>query len=345
MRPTPGPKADGTPYVAPTIRWPNITKYPTVTRQRMWGKGANQPVEVDIYSIAPGEEDGLHYHPDHVELVICWRGSCKVTLALPKSPPPGSDWTETVGWQPPFDDIVLTAGDTILVPKRALHSFTADASGTMYAPNPRPVDPQKNKIWPVEKTVLIVIHTKGSSRVPDLTDTRTLALPTGTTKTPVSDDEPHLPKRPIGKYSGFERDPWLQSVRTKFWGRDAELPGGAADEAKSSFHFTVYTFVPKQENPEHYHPDSNELIICVAGRARVTVRPLIDRTDFSAGWEESYDERIMMPGDSVLVPNGALHWYETAGNEDLILLAMQVPHPILHIYEDDCLVRPAKLPT
>ena len=48
--------------------------------------------------------------------------------------------------------------------------------------------------------------------------------------------------------------------------------------------------------------------------------------------------------DSVLVPNGALHWYETAGNEDLILLAMQVPHPILHIYEDDCLVQPAKLP-
>ena len=102
--------------------------------------------------------------------------------------------------------------------------------------------------------------------------------------------------------------------------------------------------MPKQENPEHYHPDSNELIICMRGRARITVRPLIDRNDFEAGWEEAYDEREMVEGDSVLVPNGALHWYATAGNEDLVLLEMQVPHSILHIYEDDDQVAPAKLP-
>ena len=208
----------------------------------------------------------------------------------------------------------------------------------MYAPKPRPIAGQKENYWPVEKTVLIVMHTKGAVRVGDAT------LPAGNTQPPEKGKPPYLPVRPISKYSGFERDPLLQSVRTKFWGRDGELPNGDPDDAKSSFHFTVYTFVPKQENPEHYHPDSNELIICMSGRARVTVRPLIDRKHFAAGWEEAYDEREMAEGDSVLVPIGALHWYATAGNEDLVLLAMQVPHSILHVYEDDDQVAPAKLP-
>ena len=45
-------------------------------------------------------------------------------------------------------------------------------------------------------------------------------------------------------------------------------------------------------------------------------------------------------GDTSLVPMGALHWYANASNEDCVLIALQSPHPILHILEEDTIVRP-----
>ena len=49
VRPIPRPKPGDPQYEATKLRWPNIAVYPTITRERMWGKGANQPIEVDIY--------------------------------------------------------------------------------------------------------------------------------------------------------------------------------------------------------------------------------------------------------------------------------------------------------
>jgi quercetin dioxygenase-like cupin family protein len=143
-------------------------------------------------------------------------------------------------------------------------------------------------------------------------------------------------KRKILDYLGYELNPKLICVRSKIWGKEGLVAGGVTDFAKPFFHFTAYTFVPPQENPEHYHPKSVELVLCWQGRANMTVRPSLDPNNAgNVGWEDALEEREIVEGDLVLVPKGALHWYAISGNEDLVLLALQTPHPVLHVLEDD----------
>lgn len=319
--------AAGAPVADPAYQ-SNITIHPTITRERVWGKGANQPLDVDVYSIAPGEEDPLHHHPDHIELVICWRGSGTVTIA-----------ESAAG---PVFEFPIQRGDSVLVPKNAFHRFKATATHKMMLPNPAnpPVPIEDSKIWPVEKLELVVIHAHGSVRVAD----DTVVLPAVTVP---NANQLYAMLRPIGEFSGYARDVRLQCVRARVWGREAERNvKGDADNAKPTLHFTVYTFVPGQENPEHYHPDSVEFVMCLQGRAKMTVRPRIVRPmteadDFSPGWEDPYEVAELNEGDTALVPMGALHWYANATNEDCVLVALQSPHPILHILEDDAPVDPA----
>lgn len=316
-------------YKAPKQHWPNIAIYPTITRERMWGKGANQPLEVSIYSIAPGEEDSLHRHPDHIELVICWRGRGTATIEKFKGGPVFA-----------FE---IQRGDSIVVPKNAWHKFSARPEEEMAIPNPAnpPVPIKTSRIWPAEKLELVVIHAHGCVReVPD-PKADPLPNPKLLDRNDRNSNDLYSLMRPIGQFCGFARDTRLQSVRSRIWGREAEKNvGGGADNAKTTLHFTAYTFVPGQENPEHYHPHSVEFVMCLQGRARMTVRPMIAPGDFEleSGWEDPYEVAELNEGDTALVPMGALHWYANASNEDCVLIALQSPHPILHILEEDTIV-------
>lgn len=318
---------EGKPVPDPVYQ-PNIAIYPTITRERMWGKGANEPLEVSVYSIAPGEEDPVHRHPNHIELVICWRGQGTATIE------------KTDGGAFEFD---IQRGDSIVVPKNAWHKFTARFAQQMAIPNPanKPVPIDPSKMWPVEKLELVVIHAHGCVREVPEPKADPLPQPKILDR---NDKDLYSLMRPIGQFCGYARDVRLQCVRSRVWGREAENNvGGLADDAKPTLHFTAYTFVPGQENPEHYHPNSVEFVMCLQGRAQMTVRPMIAPGDFEAeaGWEDPYDVAELNEGDTALVPMGALHWYANASNEDCVLIALQSPHPILHILEDDTIVAPS----
>jgi len=308
---------------------PNLTIHSTVTRERMWGKGANQPLEVSVYSIAPGEEDTWHHHPDHIELVICWRGRGTATIVRTSAGP--------------AFEFPIQPGDSIVVPKGALHKFKALLNDEMLLPNPAnlPVPIQPSRIWPVEKLELVVIHAHGCVRVPDAGRLPAVQKLDRNDPDPKIANELYRMMRPIGKFCGYARDPKLQCVRSRIWGREAERNfAGDADDAKPTLHFTAYTFIPGQENPEHYHPLSVEFVMCLQGRAHMTVRPMLKPGDFEAGWKDPCNVAEMNEGDTALVPMGALHWYCNATNEDCVLIALQSPHPILHILEDDAPVAP-----
>jgi len=257
---------------------------------------------VDVYSIAPGAEDPARYHPHHVELVICWRGTGKVQIAPRKA--------DDSGWELPYPSIDIKAGDTLLIPRGALFRYlTLDQ--------------------PVEKLVLLVVHTRGTVTKPGQINwaaTQPLA-------------DPSVIQREIGKYTSFDRDFEHRCTRMRIWGREAQGPNGEADNAKPFIHLTSYGFVPHQENPEHYHPNSMELIICVQGRATVRVRNL-KSAGIDGGWQKISEVNTVVigEGDTILVPKAALHQYFTFGDEDLILLASQSPHPILHILENEAYV-------
>ena len=259
--------------IPPQFYPPNLTIHPRITRERMWGKGANQPLEVSVYSIAPGEEDELHFHPDHIELVICWRGRGTVTIARTKAVE-GNNIPEQVG---DAFQIKIRPGDSLVVPKGAFHRFVADSAQPMLLPNPAnppvPIDDSLN--WPAEKLELIVIHAHGCVRVPgvDPVTLKEITLqdikPLDRTDEKEKDNDLYSLLRPIGKFCGYARDVRLQCVRARIWGREAERnTAGDADDAKPTLHCTAYTFIPGQENPEHYHPHSVEFVMRKSTHAR-----------------------------------------------------------------------------
>src|SRR6185295_14624757 len=100
------------------------------------------------------------------------------------------------------------------------------------------------------------------------------------------------------------------------------------------------TFVPKQMNPGHFHPESVEWVACLQGRASMTVRAKKPKPQ--EGWDApdtspppNNDTLTIREGDSVLVPAAHWHQYITDGNEDCLLIVSQTPHPVLHILEDE----------
>src|SRR5262245_28106878 len=55
-----------------------------VVAKTLWGAGdTGSNVDTEIYVIAAGGVVDAHSHPDHMELVICWQGTGKVTIAEP----------------------------------------------------------------------------------------------------------------------------------------------------------------------------------------------------------------------------------------------------------------------
>ncbi|MBB5510922.1 cupin domain-containing protein [Paraburkholderia atlantica] len=310
-------------------------------KEIQWEGISDPPLIVEVLSIAPGKQTDPIYYADQVELVICWRGRGTVSVEMQQSDGPG--WEPRVVDAPDSAGIRIAPGDTLVLPKYALHSFTALAEERKTVQHPFPKAGQNPLLWSVEKLVLLLV------RMPDMRG----ILPNGGVQ---NKDEPNSKigsfsngypqvlsgdaltsyKRAIPDYLGFERDPALICVRSKIWGKEGLVAGGATDFAKPVFHFTAYTFIPSQENPEHFHPKSVELVLCWQGRADMTVRPSLNPDDAgNAKWYDAYERRELMEGDLVLVPKGALHWYATSGNEDLVLLALQTPHPVLHVLEDD----------
>ncbi|MFC0401394.1 cupin domain-containing protein [Paraburkholderia rhizosphaerae] len=302
---------------------PNFARKPV-----QWGTG-DRSLSVEVLSIAPGQQTPSHYYADQVELVICWRGRGTVCLALQQSD--GSGWDPPLVDAPDSNGIHIAPGDTLVIPKHALHKFTALAEERKSVQHPFPKANQNPQVWPVEKLVLLLI------RIPDTDESATEvdSFPGGYPQV-LSSDALTSYKRRIQDYLGFELDPKLICVRSKIWGKEGLVAGGATDFAKPTFHFTAYTFVPSQENPEHFHPKSVEFVLCWLGRAKMTVRPSHDPHDAgNVPWDNALMEGELGEGDLVVVPNGALHWYAVLGTEDLVLLALQTPHPVLHVLEDD----------
>jgi quercetin dioxygenase-like cupin family protein len=298
-------------------------------RQIEWDGIEDPSLIVEVLSIAPGRQTPPHYYADQTELVICWRGRGTVSVALQQSD--GSGWEPPIVDAPDSSGIHIAPGDTMVLPKHAVHKFTALAEERKSVQHPFPKANQNPQVWPVEKLVLLLV------RIPDKGEAYKLveSFPDGYPQV-LSSDALTSYKRKIQDYLGFELDPKLICVRSKIWGKEGLVAGGVTDFAKPVFHFTAYTFVPSQENPEHFHPKSVEFVLCWLGHASMTVRPSKNPHDAgNAKWDDARMERELMEGDLVLVPKGALHWYAVSGAEDLVLLALQTPHPVLHVLEDD----------
>jgi quercetin dioxygenase-like cupin family protein len=278
-----------------------------VSCETMWDRTKGRPLQVQLYSLAPGATVNDQHHDEGMSLVLCWSGGGKATVTPRK--------VDDTGWGAALPEVNLVPGDTMAVPRAAKIRFAANS--TVQPDNKDPGDLQ-----PVDKFVFLLLQ----SDMPQSVDPP--ALPT------VTDASSLI--RKISRYSYFNRNAEERCVRSRIWGREAQgkLDGGP-DIAKPYFHLTAYCFVPQQENPQHFHPHSLEFVLCVQGRANMTVRHLVDDDDFGRGWEDQFEVREIEPGDVIIVPIAAQHRYITSGSEDLVLLASQTPHPIMHILEQE----------
>jgi quercetin dioxygenase-like cupin family protein len=261
------------------------------------------PLEVDVYTIEPGKEDGAHCHPGVSELLISWSGFG--TVYMPGKP--GGDVME----------IPLNEGETLVVPKGAVHRCVAGPKG--FKPDPLGEA--------TEKWVLVAVHARHAPR-------KAVAL-TGRPAPPLGEPELKKYRRKIKDpdYLRFVRDPEKRAGRKRIWGIDAQEDDGAADNAKDQLHLTLYTFVPGQENPEHFHPHSTELVVCLQGEATTRITFPMVGGSYKDGWHKA-ETRVLRAGDTTRVPMAALHVYTNKGTEDLLLLALQTPQPIMHILKD-----------
>jgi quercetin dioxygenase-like cupin family protein len=257
-----------------------------VSCETMWERTKGRPLQVQLYSLAPGATVNDQHHDEGMGLVLCWSGGGKATITPRK--------VDDTGWDAPLPEVSLVPGDTMAIPRAAKIRFAANS--TVQPDNKDPGDLQ-----PVDKFVFLLLQ----SDMPPSVDPP--ALPT------VTDASSLI--RKISRYSYFNRNPEERCVRSRIWGREAQgkLDGGS-DVAKPYFHLTAYCFVPQQENPQHH---------------------LVDDDDFGRGWEDQFEAREIEPGDVIIVPIAAQHRYITSGNEDLVLLASQTPHPIMHILEQE----------
>jgi len=132
-----------------------------------------------------------------------------------------------------------------------------------------------------------------------------------------------------GNLINWEENKNFRAKRIRVWGREAPKgEGGKVDRIKEQLQFTLYTFVPEQENPGHFHPHSIELIIALDGGAFTMIRPKID----DDGWtpEANQEQATLDAGDLVLVPLAGWHRYINRSAERCKVMALQTPHPIMH---------------
>ena len=266
-----------------------------LAREALWQNTPDQPLAVTLHSIAPGEEDAQQPGADEIELMICWRGKGKAAIGAVS-----------------FSDLDFEAGDSMVIPPGLARKYRALKD---VQPDNKP-DRQ-----PAEKLIMVTVRTKLPAGAPP-PDTMAVT------------DVTQL-KRKIGNYIYYNRIAEERCVRSRIWGRDGMDGDGRSDVLKPYFHMTAYCFVPRQVNPEHYHPHSVELVICLQGEADVVTR--VPAAPGSGDWKprehgwQPVQPFVMKEGHALLVPKAALHQYITRGNEDLILLAMQSPHPVMHI--------------
>lgn len=295
----------------PTLR--NVTEHIPVlgsqigAKKEIWGRTAEQPVDGWVYAIKGGAQwPSDHYHPHSTELVLLWSGSGKVTLRQAVLNGSWEEWENDPQWANDPREIKIEAHDSVVIPRGALHRFTATAGST--------------------PLVLLVLHTE---------DPKEQAGDLGTTA-PIPDDGPSL-KRNLGQtpYSIAEESRRRRAKRNRVWGALAQGPEGEPDHGKSEFHLVQYVFKPSQWNRAHFHPYSVEFVLCREGEGEATVVPST-KGPFSEFDHSKTETVIMKKGDTMIVPKAALHEYwDHTGTTDLYLLAMQTPQPIMHLTEHE----------
>ena len=96
-----------------------------------------------------------------------------------------------------------------------------------------------------------------------------------------------------------------RKVESQPWG---ELSFFVNRELKNSDTMTVLqaTIRPGQQNPRHYHPDCDEVLVVVHGHIQHTMNDVTVE---------------MRAGDVVSIPMGAVHNAVNIGTEDAVLIA------------------------
>ena len=85
----------------------------------------------------------------------------------------------------------------------------------------------------------------------------------------------------------------------------------------SDMHFNVYCIAPRQENPLHRHPNSDEILFFVEGSGECVCG------------EETYPVK---PGDLVFVPKDVPHSIRnTHEAENMVCILAQSPLPCKHV--------------
>jgi quercetin dioxygenase-like cupin family protein len=301
-----------------TVESRNIKKYlPSLAghdgnRKQIWRPhGKTQPVDAWVYAIRAGRTwPADHYHPGCCELVVVWHGKGTVLFQPPAPAPTWAQWEHNPQWQQQVYKLDVAEGDTIVIPRGAVHRFRA-------APN--------------QKLELIVVHMQ------DPRENRRALGAFAPVAPPVIATYQRNLNTPA--YGGGMDSSRRRAKRNRVWGQDPNgsglpnNPQGAPDVCKSEFHMIQYVFHPGQWNAEHFHPHSVEFVICRRGDAEADVT-LPNRPGRFPGWRRA--SIISFPhlhtGDTLIVPKAALHEYWDAHSEkDLVLLAMQTPQPIMHI--------------
>ena len=265
-------------------------------------------INVQAYKLDPGKRSDAHFHENHFELAMVWSGEGVVRYGTAAA----GEWRIA----PP---LALKQFDTIAIPPRTLHEFEG-TTGTV-------------------PFVLITVHALNDQR---LETTRAIFG-----STPDTNRLEVRSVKALGDDPGNWEDPKYRAKRIRVWGKEAgvekNVPRERVDANKGQFHFTLYTFNPKQTNPGHFHPHSIEFVFALTNEVEFTIRSKLA----GGGWDSPSDvqEQILEPGDMVLVPLAAWHQYvNRSGTEKSMVMAMQSPHPIMHtlLYETNGAFDPDK---
>jgi quercetin dioxygenase-like cupin family protein len=276
-----------------------------IIAQSLWtSQDSKGRLNVELYTMKPGEKLRCHYHRDHMEAVICWEGAGTVTIA--ENEITGMKWA---GAYRPF---AIKQYDSFIVPRGALHEIEV-APGTM-------------------RLVLIVLHALVDKAFTE--ETQEMTGDGGSTLPNGLKHDSLTPK----KLKQTDSDPLHRAKRTRVWGRDGEGTDGSADIAKTDFQMTAYIFAPKQENPAHFHPYSVELMIGWTGETETYTRDkrwIKPEVEADEGWKTTRKVSVIRPGDTALVPLAAIHRYVNRTQHESIVVALQTPHPIMHTLEHE----------
>jgi len=291
-------------------------------RAPLWASSETQEhLQVDLYGLAPGGKVDAHYHPHHLELVICWQGSADVTIA------------ERVGqsaqgnpiWGPTYKTLEIQPLDCFLVTRGALHEIVAHgrASSTGLGCGLLVIHPLRGE------ALTEIPGTFGAQGNQVYRWTKKLAPPNGF--------DPESPLVPDHQIYDFDSVTTHRVRRVRVWGRDGVLANGDADQAKEDFHVVAYPFSGNQVNPPHFHPYSIELMLGIQGSTTVYTRDKKwkQNGEPDRGWDDLHKPGTLNKGDTALIALGDIHQYQNNTTAKSIVLALQTPQPIMHTLEHE----------